>query len=83
MKTHSTLSEKFKPLYYEHFDVTGSCSLLNDPIPSAILKHPSSPNKDKGSNSGSLPFVEDSFPTNSFSKDTNPLSGYLKSLCNL
>ena len=82
MKTHSALYEKFKPLYYEHFDVTGSCSLLNDHIPSATLKHPSSLNKDKGSNSGSLPFVEDSFPINPSSIDTNPLSVY-KSLCDL
>ena len=40
MKPHSALSEKFKPLYYEHFDVTGSCSSI-DPIPLSTLKHPS------------------------------------------
>ncbi|KAL6340263.1 hypothetical protein AAG906_040699 [Vitis piasezkii] len=56
MKPHSALSEKFMPLYYEHFDVTGSCSFSNDPIPSSTLKHPSSPNKGKGNNSDSLPF---------------------------
>ena len=64
MKPHSALSEKFMPLYYEHFDVAGSCSFSNDPIPSSTLKHSSSPNKGKGNSSDSLPFVEDSFPTN-------------------
>ena len=79
MKSHLALSEKFMPLYYEHFDVARSS---NDPIPLATLKHPSSPNKDKGNISDSLPFVEDSFPTNPSSIDTNPLSVY-KSLCDL
>ena len=82
MKPHSALSEKSMPLYYEHFDVAGSCSFSIDPIPPATLKHPSSPNMDKGNNSNSLPFVEDSFPTNPSSIDTNPLSVY-KSLCEL
>ena len=82
-KSHSIFSEKFMPLYYEHFEVAGFYSFSKDPIPSKIPKHPSSPNRDKGTSLSSLPSVEDSFPTNSFSKDTNPLSGYLKSLCNL
>ena len=79
MKSHLALSEKFMPLYYEHFDVARSS---NDPISLATLKHPSSPNKDKGDISDSLPFVEDSFPTNPSFIDTNLLSVY-KSLCDL
>lgn len=82
MRPHSTLSEKFTPLYYDHFDVTGSCSSFLDPIPPTTLKHPSSPNMDKGNITDSLPFVDDSFPINSSSIDTNPLSVY-KSLCDL
>ena len=71
------------PLYCEHFEVAGSCSFFKDPIPSATLKHSSPPNRDKWSSLNSLPSVEDSFPTNPSSNDTNPLSVYLKSLCDL
>ena len=82
-KSHSTLFEKFMSLHYEHFEVAGSCSFSKDPIPSTTLKHSSSPNRNKWSSSNSLPSVEDSFPTNPSSNDTNPLSVYLKSLCDL
>ena len=82
-KSHSALSEKFMQLYYEHFEVAGSCSFSKDPLPSATLKYSSSPIKDKGASSSSLPSMEDSFPTNPSSNDTNPLFVYLKSLCDL
>ena len=65
--SHSALSEKFMPLYYEHFEVAGSSSHFNHHNPSA------SPSRDIDSRSESLPFVEDSFPTNP-SFNTNPLS---------
>ena len=81
-KTHSVLSEKFMPVYYEHFEVVGSCRFSKDFQPSETLKISSSPNRDKASSS-SLPFVEDSFPTNPSSNDTNPLFVYLKSLYDL
>ena len=77
MKSHSTLSEKFMPLYYEHFEVVGSCSYSKHPIPSA------SPSRDKDSSSNSLPFVEDSFPTNPSFNNTNHLSGYIDCISNL
>ena len=79
MKSHSALSKKFKPLYYDHIDVSGSCSSAYDHI---SLKHPSSLNMDEGNILGSLPFVDDAFPINPSSIDTNPLSIY-KSLCDL
>ena len=59
-KSHSVLYEKFMSLYYEHCEVIGSCSHFKHHIPSA------SPSKDIYSSSESLPFVEDSFPTNPF-----------------
>ena len=80
-KTHSILSEKFTSLYYEHFEVAGSCSFSIDSQPSKTLKISSSPNKDKGASSSSLPSMKDSFPTNPSSNDTNNLFVYLKSLC--
>ena len=79
MKPHSALSEKFKPLYYDH--VSGSCGSSSDHI-SPTLKHPSSSVLDEGNISGSLLFVEDSIPINPCSFDTNPLFVY-KSLCDL
>ena len=82
-KTHSVFSEKFMSLYYEHFEVASSCSFSKDFQPLETLKFSSSLNKDKGASSSYLPFVEDSFPTNPSSNDTNPLFFYLKSLCDL
>ena len=37
-KSHPTLSEKFMSLYYEHFEVAGSCNFSKYPISSASLK---------------------------------------------
>ena len=82
-KSHSAFYEKFMPLYYEHFEVAGSCSFSKDPISSETPKHSSSPIRVKGASSCSLPSVEDSFLTIPLSKDTNPLYDYLKSLCDL
>ena len=79
MKPHSVLSEKFKPLYYDY--ASGSQGPSSDPIP-PVLKHPSSPVVEEGNISGSLPFVEESIPINSFTFDTNPLSVH-KSICDL
>ena len=69
--SHSALSEKFMPLYYDHFEVAGSSSHFNHHIPSA------SPSRDIDSSSESLPFVEDSFPTNPSFNNTNTLSDYI------
>ena len=82
-KTHSVFFEKFMSLYYEHFEVASSCSFSKYFQPLKTLKFSSSLNKDKGASSSYLPFVEDSFPTNPSSNDTNPLFFYLKSLCDL
>ena len=64
-------------LYYEHFEVASSCSYSKHPIPLA------SPSRNKESSSGSLPSVEDSFPTNPSFNNTNPLSGYIKCIYDL
>ena len=82
-KTHSVFFEKFTSLHYKHFEVSSSCSFSTDSQPSETLKISSSSNRDKEASSSSLPFVEDSFPTNPSSNDTNPLFVYLKSLCDL
>ena len=70
-KSHSVLSEKFMSLYYEHYEVIGSCSHFKHHIPSASLS------RDIDSSSESLPFVENSFPTNPFFNNTNTLSDYI------
>ena len=69
--SHSVLSENFMPLHYDHFEVAGSSSHFNHHIPSA------SPSRDIDSSSESLPFVEDSFPTNPSFNNTNTLSDYI------
>ena len=78
-KFHLALFEKFMPLYYEHFEVAGSCSFSKDPIPSASLKQ-SIPNRDNEISSSCLPSVDDSFLTNPSTIDTKSLT---KSLCEL
>ena len=82
-KTHSVLFEKFTSLHYKHFEVSSSCSFSTDSQPSETLKISSSSNRDKEASSSSLPSVEDSFPTNLSSNDTNHLFVYFKSLCDL
>ena len=76
-KSHSALSEKFMPLYYEHFEVAGSCSYCKHLIFLA------SPSRDKASSSGFLPSMEDSFPTNPSFNNTNHLSYYIKCISDL
>ena len=76
-KSHSALSKKFMPLYYAHFEIVGSYSYSKHPIPLA------SHSRDKESSSGSLPYVEDFFSTNPSFNNTNPLSGYIKSIYDL
>ena len=78
-KSHPTLSEKFMSLYYEHFEVAGSCSFSKYPISSASLKQ-SIPNRDNETSLSSLLSVDDSFPTNPSTIDTDSLT---KSLCEL
>ena len=82
-KSHSTLSEKFMSHYYEHFEVAGSCNFSKNPISSKSPKHSTFPIRDKIASLNYLPSAKDSFPTIPLSNDTNPLSGYLKSLCDL
>ena len=65
------------PLYYEHFEVAGSCSYSKHLIPLA------SPSRDKASSSGSLPSMEDTFPTNLSFNNTNILSDYIKCISDL
>ena len=69
--SHSALSEKFMPLYYEHFEVAGSSSHFNHHIPSTSLS------RDIDSSLESLPFVEDSFPAYPSFNNTNTLSDYI------
>ena len=57
-KAHPVLPEKFMSLYYDHFDVAGSCSYSKHPFPSA------SPCREKDSSLDSPPSVEDSLSTN-------------------
>ena len=76
MKPYSVLSEKFKPLYYEHFEVAGSCSYSKHLIPST------SPSRENDSRSDFLSFVEDSFPINP-PFNTNPLFYYLDCISDL
>ena len=82
-KSHSVLSEKFMSLYYEHFEVADSYSFSKNHISSKSPKHSTFPIRDKIVSLNCLLSVEDSFPTIPFSNDTNPLSSYLKSLCDL
>ena len=68
--SHSALSEKFAP-FYDHFEIADSSSHFNHHITSP------STNRDIDSSSESLPFVEDSLPTNPSFNNANTLSDYI------
>ena len=68
--SHSALSEKFAP-FYDHFEIADSSSHFNHHITSP------STSMDIDSSSESLPFVEDSLPTNSSFDNANTLSDYV------